>query len=367
MTATTATKTTGETAGEGRSSADLRIRAVEDRADRLRWSRFLEHADGATLFHQPDWCDAVERVFSHTPRHLIAERRGQTVGVLPLMEIHSLLAGTLLVSVPYGTYGGVVASDADVGDALAERAASETRRLNARCLELRSRYASVDAFTTDRRYAGFTRDLPATRAELETFLPRKARAAARQARGREGLTIRHDRGLLPVVWRLYARSMRRLGSVNYPYQFFEELAGRFGDDAWITAVLRDGRMVAGLLSFVYRDTVLPYFLGVDERVRCTGATNLIYLAVMERAVEQGLRRFDFGRTRKGNRGAFEFKTHQGFEPRELGYQRYVPPGRTAPDLTPANPRFAAARRVWRHLPLPLTRSLGAWISSSLPG
>lgn len=367
MIATTATKTTGDSTGEGRSPADLRIRTVGDRADRLRWSRFLDHADGATLFHLPDWCDAVERVFPHKPRHLIAERRGRVVGILPLMELHSMFAGPLLVSVPYGTYGGVVAADGDVRDALAERAASEARRLNVRSLELRSQHASVSAFATDRRYAGFARDLPATRTELETFLPRKARAAARQARRREGLTIRHERELLPVVWRLYARSMRRLGSVNYPYRFFEELAGRFGDDAWITAVLRDGRMVAGLLSFVYRHTVSPYFLGVDERVRCTGATNLIYLAVMERAVEHGLRRFDFGRTRKGNRGPFDFKIHQGFEPRELGYQRYVPPGRTAPDLTPANPRFAAARRVWRHLPLPLTRSLGAWISSSLPG
>jgi hypothetical protein len=106
---------------------------------------------------------------------------------------------------------------------------------------------------------------------------------------------------------------------------------------------------------------------VDERIRCTGATNLLYLAVMERAVECGLRWFDFGRSRRDNAGPYAFKQNQGFEPRILGYQRYVPPGCRAPDLTPGNPRFGLARRVWPRLPLVLTSRVGAWLSRSIPG
>jgi hypothetical protein len=106
---------------------------------------------------------------------------------------------------------------------------------------------------------------------------------------------------------------------------------------------------------------------VDERLRCMGSTNLLYMATMERAVRCGLHWFDFGRSRRDNPGPYAFKRNQGFEPRVLGYQRYVPPGRSAPDLTPGNPRFGLARRIWPSLPLVATSRLGAWLSKSVPG
>jgi FemAB-related protein (PEP-CTERM system-associated) len=344
---------------------------------RTAWSAYVESAPRATLFHHPLWSEAVQAVFGHRPLHLVAKRGSSVVGLLPLMEVRSLLAGRLLVSVPYATYGGILADDEDVRDALASEAVWLARRRGARVLELRSAQATIPGFQRDERYAGFFRALPERLEDLQTFLPRKARAAARQARQREQLTVRHDTGgtdigsaaLQPVelVWSLYARNMRRLGSLAYPRRFFTELVHRLQKRAWVTTVWRDRRPIAGLLSFVFGDTVMPYFVGVDERVRRTGCTNLLYLAVMERAVVCGLRRFDLGRSRRANRGSFAFKRNQGFEPQVLGYQRFVPPGRKAPDLTPSNPRFAVARRLWRHLPLSLACGLGGRLSRWIPG
>jgi len=95
--------------------------------------------------------------------------------------------------------------------------------------------------------------------------------------------------------------------------------------------------------------------------------NLVYYAIMGRAVAAGLRRFDFGRTRKDNPGPAAFKRNQGFRARTLGYQRYVRPGTTAPDLSPSNTRFGPLRRVWQRLPLFVTRRLGAYLVRSFTG
>ena len=192
-------------------------------------------------------------------------------------------------------------------------------------------------------------------------------AAARHARDRDGVVVRHDAALLPIVWQLYCRSMRRLGSLNYPLGFFESLRRRLGPRAWVSVAWKDERPVCGTVSFIFRGTITPYILGADERIGCEGAANLLYWSVMERAVGAGLRRFDYGRSRAENRGAVGFKKNQGFEPQALGYQRYVEPGRRAPDLKPSNPRYALARRVWSQLPLPVTRALGVWLSRSVPG
>jgi hypothetical protein len=88
---------------------------------------------------------------------------------------------------------------------------------------------------------------------------------------------------------------------------------------------------------------------------------------MERGVEESYRAFDFGRTRRDNSGSYNFKRFQGFEPQPLEYQRYIAPGANAPDLSPDNPKFRLARRIWPRLPLCVTRSLGARLSRHIPG
>lgn len=345
----------------------LRLRAADGPADVAAWSRFVASAADATVFHDHDWCAAVAEVFGHRPMHVLADRGGEVIGLLPLMEVSSMLGGRMLVSVPYGTYGGILTADPVARRALADEAVRLVERCEARVLDLRSAHATVPEFECDDAYLGFVRTLPDAAADVPAMFPRKARAVARHARDRGGVTVRHDPALLGVVWQLYCRSMRRLGSINYPYAFFEVLQRRFGGRAWVTVAFSGERPVTGVFSLVFRETLLPYVMGTDERVTSDGAANWLYWCLMERAVTAGLQRFDFGRSRADNTGAVGFKKNQGFEPQPLGYQRYVPPGRRAPDLKPSNPRFALARRVWRRLPLVTTTALGGWLAKSIPG
>lgn len=343
------------------------VRAITDVTSVAAWGRYVDGAPGASFFHHPDWCLTVEKVFGHRPRHLRATRSGQIVGVLPLVEIQSVFGGRLLISVPYGTYGGILADDEHVAAALADETMRLAEEGEVRLVDLRSATGNAPGFEPVPGYLGFVRDLPLHPDDVPAALPKRARAAARHARDRDGVTVQHDNKLLKLVWQLYCRSMRRIGSINYPYRFFARLAERFGERAWVTVAWKDEQPVCGTLSFVFRDTVMPYILGADERIQCDGAANLLYWSVMERAVRSGLHRFDYGRSRADNKGAVGFKKNQGFSPRPLEYQRFVPPGRQPPDLKPSNPRFALARRVWPRLPLPVTKVLGAWLARSLPG
>lgn len=349
-----------------RSDVALRVE-LHRSVDWPIWSQYVSaHAD-ATPFHHPTWLTAVELAFHHTAMHVVARRGERVAGVLPLFEVHSKLAGRLLSSVPYATYGGPLADDATTAAALARWAVQLAEERGARMLDLRCPHAVCDDLSVNERYVTFTRPLPAHPDEVTDWLPRKARAAVRNAIDRERLTVRYDAALLPTVWRLYSRSMRRLGSLNYPQRFFELLASPPFPRSLVSVVYAGDRPVAGLVSFLMGETMYPYFVGNDERVRSPGANNLLYASLMERAVEMGARRFDFGRSRRDNDGAIAFKRNQGFEPRPLQYQFYVPEGKSDPNLTPSNPRLASARRIWRRLPLAITRPLGSWLSASVTG
>ena len=322
---------------------------------------------GNTFFHTTAWMTSVRDTFGHRPRYLHAQRDGRIVGILPMFEVRSLLAGRLLVSVPYAVVGGVLADDSAVARALLDRAVEMADRDGVCCLDLRSTRPIHDDLPINDSYVGFWRRLPDRVEDVATWIPRKARAVGRHARERHDLRVEFDDRHLRAVWRLYSRSMRRLGSINYPYRFFESLISNTPCEHLVSLVLDGDQPVAGLVSFLFQDAVIPYFAGCDERVNRLGGNHLAYLSLMERAVEMGFRVFDFGRSRTANSGSFNFKKFHGFTPRPLGYQYYVPSGRRRPDLTPSNPRYRVGRKLWRRLPLWATRPMGAALSKHIPG
>ena len=234
-------------------------------------------------------------------------------------------------------------------------------------IDLRSERASVPTLPIVDQYVGFERGLPREAAQVAQWLPRKARAVVRNAQDKYGLTCGFSSDALPIVWKLYCQNMRRLSSINYPYRFFESLFEEFREQCWLCVVRRAGRPVAGLMTLLFRDRVLPYFFGCEEEARSCGAANFIYSCVMERAVAEKFRVFDFGRSRRDNKGSCDFKRFHGFEPRPLSYQRYFSEAKKPVDLTPTNPAFGLARRVWPLLPLSMTRPAGALLSRYIPG
>ncbi|HKQ48726.1 MAG TPA: FemAB family XrtA/PEP-CTERM system-associated protein [Phycisphaerae bacterium] len=344
----------------------MQIRLL-DASSETRYAEYVARRADATFFHELGWKRAVERAFGHESWYLTAERDREIVGILPLFQVNSLLAGRLLISVPYATYGGVLTDDSDAAHALFSEAKSIAGRVGARSIEFRSLRAADPSLHTESSHVTFTKALPTRPDEVLGSFPRKARAAARRAAERYALTTQFGPHFLPDVWRLYARSMRRLGSPNYPRKFFEGLLASEPERCVCQLVRCGERPVAGLLTFLHRDTVMPYFAGIDERREIYGLSHYLYAESMRWGVQQGFARYDFGRSRIDNAGAYDFKRLCGFEPQPLEYQTYIAPGRSAPDLAAGSPRWAMARRMWKHLPLAVARPLGGWLARSIPG
>ena len=331
------------------------------------WARYVEaHSDG-TLFHSLGWRNAVRDSFEHEPEYLMALRGGRMVGVLPMFLVRGPMIGRMLVSVPYAVGGGILADDEEAAAALFAEARRRAGELRCAMIDFRSERAWIPGLPVVEPYVGFERGLPRDAAQVALWLPRKARAVVRNAREKFGLTCEFEASALRIVWELYCRNMRRLASINYPYRFFERLFDEFRERCWICVARRAGRPVAGLVSFLFRDRVMPYFFGCEEEARSCGAASFLYSCVMERGAAEGFRVFDFGLSRRDNTGSCDFKRFHGFEPRPLAYQRYFVESKKQVDLAPTNPAFELVRRVWPHLPMAVTRPAGAFLSQFVPG
>jgi len=348
------------------ASQALEIRAAGE-ADEAAWERYVQAAPAATVFHRPAWSKAVEAAYGHLPLHLLAWRDGQVAGVLPLFLVKSIFVGKVLVSIPYATYGGIVSDGPEVSRALLAAGQELCRRHDAQYLELRHRDSSgLDLPVLD-RYDTFRKALPREPSAVLEQLPRKTRAAARK--GIEGLgpeAVSFGRQHLQTIYGLYAWTLRRLGSPNYRRELFTRLDELYGDDCVCLLVRDGGEPLAGVVSFRFRDELVPYFSGSTEAGMEKGANNVMYVRLMEHAVRSGLRWFDFNRTRRDNHGPHAFKRYHGFEPAPLHYQVSLYKATALPDLSPSNSKYKLAGRIWRKLPLWVTQRAGATISKWIP-
>lgn len=341
--------------------------AMLDSSQRTAWNRFVASHSEGSIFHTMAWRDAVKSSFPHKDFYLTAWQQERIVGVLPLFLVASRLGGRMLVSVPYGVGGGILANDPSTTELLFTAAKALASGERCDVIDLRSPIANVANLTTIDRYAGFKRNLPGKVEDVLGWLPRKARAAARNARHKYGLTAHFGDENLREVWHLYTLGMRRLGSPCYSLRFFEQLITHTPGKHWVSLVRRNGHAVTGLVTFLHGDTVMPYFIGSTDEAKSCSAANFVYLTIMERAVAKGYRVFDFGRSRIDNGGSYDFKRFQGFEPVPLGYQYYTAPGKQPPSMSPGDAKYQLARTIWKRLPLWVTRLAGAQLTKHIPG
>lgn len=335
-----------------------------NQGDAAAWENYVQGHPCASLFHRLAWSTAVARAYGHQPQHLTAWDGDQLTGVLPLFLVRSVFVGKVLVSVPYATYGGVLADSPALAQGLVAQAQELGRQQGVNYIELRHREASGLDIPTIDRYVTFRRILPDKVEAVLGTLPRKARAAARNAAGK--LQVATGPEWLPAIYSLYATTLRRLGSPNYSFRLLQELQNAYADKCLCLVVLDGTKPVAGVISYLFRDEICPYFSGSLPEGMRKSANNLMYLRLMEWAVEHGLRIFDFNRSRKDNEGPYDFKCFMGFEPTPLHYQIWLHQARELPNLSPSNAKFSAAKKVWQKMPLWFTRHAGAQVARWIP-
>jgi FemAB-related protein (PEP-CTERM system-associated) len=332
-------------------------------ADRSRWDAFVIAHPAATFCHRAGWARVMERAFGHRTHFAFAERDGAITGILPLTEIRSRLFGRSLVSNAFSVYGGPVAADEASRAALVDYAAALLETTRAGHIEFRSIAPTTPGWLVkEGLYVTFRREISADHDKNLAAIPRKQRAVVRKGIA-NALAVRvgHDSRALH---RVYSESVRNLGTPVFPRRYFALLCEEFGDDAEILVVEDQGAPIAAVLSFYFRDEVLPYYGGGTPAARGRAGNDVMYWEVMRRAADRGCRIFDFGRS-KVDTGAYSFKKNWGFTPTPLHYEFKLRVGDSIPDLNPLNPKYRLMIETWKRLPLPVANLLGPFLVRNL--
>ena len=333
-----------------------------DQALEPAWDAFVaDHPDGG-WFHRAGWRRVVAKAYGHQTPYLIARQGTEVRGILPLVHVRSPLFGRSLISTGFGVHGGILTADPGTADRLAGEAARLGERLGVAYVELRGGPSAPGWQPKSDLYATFERELAADEAANLKAIPRKKRADVRKSLAK-GLIV--ETGCdLGLFWRIYAESVRNLGTPVFPQRFARAIVNEFGPDVEISLIRQEDQPLAALMSFYFKDRVLPYYGGAVAAARPVHAYDLLYWSQMCRAVARGVRIFDFGRSKIGT-GAFDYKKFWGFEPRSLDYHFKLVRGREVPNVNPLNPRYKTMVALWQKLPLWFANRLGPAVAHGL--
>jgi FemAB-related protein (PEP-CTERM system-associated) len=328
------------------------------------WDEYILSHPKGTFFHLIGWQRVLEKTFQYPSFSCVAKRNGRVCGVLPLFRVKLFPFGHSLISSPLAVYGGICADDPEAGLALLDHARGLADRMGVRYLEFRH----LDTFgqmPTKDLYVTFRKEIYSDPEKNLASIPRKQRRMIRQGE-KYGLTAQiGGEELLKDFYRIYSHSVRNLGTPVFPRRLFENLAAQFGSACRILGVFHEGRMVAGVLTFFFRQEVLPYYGGALKEAFRYAVNDFMYWNLMCYAAENGYKIYDFGRSKKGT-GSYDFKRHWGFEPQPLAYQYHLVKQKNMPNMNPLNSWFSAPIWIWKRTPWKLTQWLGPKVVKFFP-
>lgn len=331
------------------------------------WDAYVSRHELGTAYHRSAAVAIGAHAFRLRTTYVVArDGEGAIIGVLPLVEQSSLLFGRFLVSLPFVTYGGVLADDVMVAAALAERAGALARARHADHVELRHvAPLPAEGFLERRDKVSMVLDLPSSEDELSRQLGAKLRSQIRRA----------ERESLELVWggkeclgdfhRVFAVTMHEVGTPVYSRQFFDVAYDALRDFTAVLTVRMRGVVHAAAILVRHGTTIEVPWAAASPEAKRASVNMRMYWELLRHSVAAEATAFDFGRSTVDS-GTYRFKAQWGAKPRQLHWHYWLPAGAPIPTLNQSNPKYARAAALWRRMPLWCANALGPHIVRHLP-
>ena len=330
--------------------------------DSAEWDAFVEAHPESTFFHLSRWSEVLSGALRHKPHYLFTRDSSGIAGVLPLVETKSAIFGNTLCSNPFCVTGGPISNSEDAEEALLKAANELANELNVGHLEMRGRRKLNGDWISNELYVNFSKTISDDHDENMKSIPRKQRAMVRK--GIKNNLVSNETDDVDRFYRVYSESVRNLGTPVFSKKYFHHLKSAFGEKCRLLVISNSDIDLAAVMSFYYRDQVIPYYGGSVLPARKLQANDFMYWELMRRSADEGIRVFDYGRSKIGS-GAFSFKKNWGFEAEQLHYECKLIKSKALPELNPTNKKYSKAIELWKKLPIPIANTLGPYISRTL--
>ncbi len=331
------------------------LRIVPLEQVRERWSELAASHPAATLYHSAAWAEVLARAYGFRILVAMAERGGKIAAGCLLSPSKIPFAGRF-IGLPFSDSASPLGVDDDATLALLDGLASAAR-VHA-SFEIRG-IAAPPPWQTSDCFLQWSLDIARSFSALERGADRNFRRQVRRAAAQAVLVESGEgEGLLRRFYRLQLETRRRLGVPPQPWRFFALVHEVFAEagavEIWMAS--RDRCDLAGVVVLRERDKLYAKWSARASR-DVGGASHLVFFSILEHYAGKATS-LDLGRTDARNTGLIRFKEEMGATASVLPYSYFPRMPRRVSAEEPDRAASALAK-VWRRLPLPFTRAIGA--------
>lgn len=331
------------------------------------WNAYVCAHPQGTAYHRASAVRIAADAFGLPVYFLTArDSQGAVSGVLPLVEQASFLFGRYLVSVPYFTYGGMLASSPQAAQALIQESIRVAGTRRSDHVELRHCAPQPELQLPERLdKVSMVLRLPRTETELAKQLGSKLRSQIKRAEREHPEVVWGGKELMDEFYAVFASGMHDLGTPVYSRKFFDVVCDAMAELLAVIVVRVGGRAQAAAVVIRHGSSIeVPWAAATEAAKR--GALNMrMYWEMLRHAVDAGAETFDFGRSTSDS-GTYRFKAQWGAEPVQLHWHYWLANGGELPKLNHSNPKYARAAALWRRMPLWCANLVGPRIARYLP-
>lgn len=331
--------------------------------EKTAWNQYVESSPAASLYHRAEWKSLIEKVFGHECYFFHASSNEKIVGVLPLVRLNSKLFGDFMVSMPYFNSGGAIANSLSVEKKLMSAANDFAKSIGTSHIEYRDDIKRDLPARTEK--VNMILSLTDSETELWDSFPSKLRSQIKRAQ-RENTQVKiGGKECLNDFYAVFAQNMRDLGTPVYSKSFFKNILLTFPENSAIVVIYLNNKPVAAAFLLGQKGMLEIPWASTLKSVNHLSINMLLYWVVLKFAITKKYHYFDFGRSSK-DAGTYRFKQQWGAQPKQLYWHYWLSDNIEMPQLNPNNPKFNLAIRIWKKIPVFITKLIGPFIVKNLP-
>lgn len=322
------------------------------------WDSLLETSDQTTFFHTAAWAKVLNESYGYKPLYFTIIENGRLAGLIPVMEIDSILTGKRGVSLPFTDICDPVAQEHAVFDQLLEAVIAHGRKTGWKSFEIRGGATFLDKELSAARMLFHTLALNPEEAEVSKAFRDSTYRNIRKAK-KEGVTVNLERSCeaLAAFYRLHCETRRHHGLPPQPWLFFENIFEFVIalDKGFVAVAEHLGKIIAAAVFFHYRSGAIFKFGASDRKHLGHRPNNLVMWEAIKKYSQKGFKVLDFGRTELENIGLRQFKKGWDSDEKKLFYYQYdLKKDRFVSTSSSVKSSYA----VFKHLPIPVLRLTG---------
>lgn len=277
--------------------------------EKKQWNQYATENVAGKYSHLFDWGENLASTYSLPIFRLAAINRqtSKMTGILPLILFAPPGKSKRLISLPYTDAAGILVDDQESGNRLVLAAMELANNLGADHVELRQggavqsfvpQHQTIGAwsYTPHNFKTGLLRPLPTSVDSLWSNLSSKVRNQIRKAR-RCGCDIKvGGTNLLEDFFAVFSENMRDLGSPVHTQELFRNLIGSKSLRTAIIVIYLQAKPAAAAVVLLHNQTTFNPWASSLRSYRPFCPNMLLYWYMLEYAVQNRCRWFDFGRS-----------------------------------------------------------------------